>query len=370
MPVQVIPVTTKKQLMQFIKLPFRLYRDDPNWVPPLIMEQKAFFNPKKNPYYEHSEVQLFLALSDGKPVGRISAHTNTQHNNFHKDKIGFFGFFESEHNTEIARALLDEVERWLRARGCDTARGPLNFSVNDECGLLVEGFDTPPFVMMPHNSPWYQDLISGCGYEKAMDLYAWLLHDEAMNQRLEKFAERAKQRGGFTVRKIDKKKLKSEIEIVFTLYTKAWEYNWGFVPMTRAEFDHTVKALLPVVDPDFVYIAEVDGTPVGFSVALPDYNMVLSKLNGRILPFGFIKALYYKNKIRRARILTLGILKDYQKRGIDAVFHYLTYKNGLTKGFHDGELSWILETNTVMNQAAAKLGATIHKTYRIFDKRL
>ncbi len=370
MAIRIVPVSTSKQLMQFIKLPFRLYKNDPNWVPPLIMDQKNFFNPKKNPYYEHSKVQLFLALKDGKAVGRISAQTNTQHNKEHNDKVGFFGFYESENDPQIAQNLFDAAEAWLREQGCDTSRGPMNFSVNDECGLLIDGFDTMPYIMMPHHHKWYQDIITGCGYEKAMDLYAWHLHDEAMNQRLEKFADRAMKRGGFTVREVDKKNLRRDIEMVFELYTRAWEYNWGFVPMTRAEFDHTVKTLLPVVDTSMAFIAEIDGTPVGFSVALPDYNLVLKKMNGRVFPIGFIKALYYKNKIRRARILTLGIVKEYQKRGIDAVFHYMTYKNGQAKGYYDGELSWILETNTVMNQAAAKLGATIHKTYRIFDKSL
>ncbi len=370
MALRIVPVQSPKQLKQFIMLPFRLYKDDPYWVPPLIMDQKNFFNPKKNPYYQHSQVQLFLALDENKPVGRISAHTNTQHNKEHNDKVGFFGFFESENDSRIPAMLLEAAENWLREHGCDTARGPMNFSVNDECGLLVDGFESQPYVMMPHNPPWYQQLITACGYEKAMDLYAWHLHDEVMNERLEKFADRALKRGGFTVRKINKKHLKRDIEIVFTLYTKAWEYNWGFVPMTRAEFDHTVQQLLPIVDTDLVFIAEIDGNPVGFSVALPDYNLVLKKMNGRLFPFGFIKALYYKNKINRARIITLGIIKEYQRRGIDSVMHYMTYKNGQAKNFYDGELSWILEINTVMNQAAAKLGATIHKTYRLYDKSL
>jgi GNAT superfamily N-acetyltransferase len=368
---KIIVVNNKRQLSQFIKLPFRMYKNDANWVAPLLSEQKKFFNPDKNPYFQHSEVQLFLAEKDGKIVGRISAQTNTQHNKTHNDNVGFFGFFECANDVQIAKALLKEAVKWLSERECNTMRGPMNLSVNDECGLLIDGFDIPPFVMMTHNHPYYQKLLEEFGLKKSMDLLAYLVPVSKPPEKIKKLSELLMKRGKFTVRCLssNKKQLRKDIETVFTVYTKAWERNWGFVPMTKAEFDHLVDELLPIVKPEFVYIAEVDGVPAGFSVTLPDYNFILKKMKGRILPTGIFKALYYKNKINRLRVITLGVIKEYQSRGIDTVFYNKSFETAYEHKteYTEAEFSWILENNVMMNRIALKLGGKVHKRYRIFD---
>lgn len=369
---KIIPVDTKKQLNSFIMLPFELYKNEPNWVPPLIMDQKNFFNPKKNPYYEHSEVKLFLALRDGKVVGRISAQTNTQHNKEHNENIGFFGFFECIDNQETANALFDAAYEWNRYRGFTSMRGPLNFSVNQECGLLVDGFDTPPMVMMLHNHRYYQKLYENWGLTKTMDLYAYLSERREMPERIEKMVDILTKRYKVQIRSLsrNKKQMKKDIETVFEIYTKAWEYNWGNVPMTKAEFDHIVKELLPIADPDLVFFAEIEGKHAGFSLALPNYNEVLKVMNGRVNPITLLKAMRAKKRISSARVITMGIIKEFQGRGIDSIFHYHSYKNGLPKGYFKGEFSWVLESNLPMMHVAEKLDAKIYKTYRLYDKAI
>ncbi len=371
MDYKLVEVNSKKELKEFIMLPFDLYKQDPHWVAPLIGDQIAFFNPKKNPYYRHSDVQLFMVKDKNKVVGRISAHTNTMHNKFYGDKVGFFGFFETIDKQEVAHLLIERAITWLEERGCESIRGPFNFSTNDECGLLIDGFESSPFVMMTHNHKYYENLIEKEGLVKAKDLYAWLLESNEMPAFLQKLGEGilAKETS-FKVRDLNKKNLKQEIETVFTIYQKAWEKNWGFVPMTRDEFDHLVQTLLPIVIPELVFIAEVDGEPAGFSVALPDYNQILKRLKGRVLPTGVFKALYYKNKIHSLRVITMGVISEYQNRGIDGLFYYYTWKIGLAMGYNIGEFSWVLEDNDKMNKIAQHLGAHVHKTYRIYEKQI
>jgi len=370
--IEVRPVLSKKDLKTFIMLPYRLYKDDPNWVPPLMGDQWKFFDPRDNPYYQHSEVMLFLAWENGKVVGRISAQTNTQHNIEHKDKVGFFGFFECENNLEAASALLDKTMEWNKYRGMDTVRGPMNFSTNEECGLLVDGFETPPFIMMTHHLPYYQKLIENAGFAKVRDLYAYMSERKVMPPQIEKAAEYLMRKKSFTIRTLakEKKQLQEDIRTVFQVYRKAWEYNWGFVPITEGEFNHLAKNLLPIIDPEMVFIAEVDGVPVGFSLALPNYNEVLMVMKGRSNPYTLLKAYFKSKHIGSARVITMGVIKEYQNRGIDIVFHYYSYKNGLPKGFFRGEFSWVLDNNVMMMREAEMLDAHIYKTYRLFDKAI
>ncbi|MCB5271441.1 MAG: GNAT family N-acetyltransferase [Candidatus Cloacimonetes bacterium] len=370
--IKIIAVDSKKLLKSFIMLPFELYKNDPNWVAPLIMDQYNFFNPQKNPYYEHSEVQLYLAMEDGKVLGRISAHTNTQHQKEHNEDIGFFGFFDSVDRVDVAKALFKAAGDWNKKRGFASMRGPTNFSVNQEIGLLIDGFDTPPMVMMRHDHPYYQKLYEACGLEKAMDLYAYLSERTEMPERIERLAAAIEKRSGVTIRSLskNKKELQKDIETVFEIYTKAWEYNWGNVPMTKAEFDHIVAELLPLADPDLIFIAEKDGHPAGFSLALPNYNEVLKVMNGHVNPITMIKALLAKRKIHSARVITMGIIKEYQGRGIDTLLYYYAYKNGLPKGIFRGEFSWVLENNTMMIRVAQMLDAIPYKTYRLYDKSI
>lgn len=353
-------------------LPFGLYKDDPNWVAPLIMDQYKFFDPQKNPYYAHSKVQLYLAIEDGRVLGRISAHTNNQHQKEHTEDIGFFGFFDCVDRVEVARALFEAAGAWNRLQGFASMRGPMNFSVNQELGLLIDGFDTPPMVMMRHDHPYYQKLYEACGLEKTMDLYAYLSERTQMPERIERLAAAIEKRSGVSIRSLskNKKELQKDIETVFEIYTRAWEYNWGNVPMTKAEFDHIVAELLPLADPDLIFIAEKDGHPAGFSLALPNYNEVLKVMKGRVNPITMIKALLAKKKIGSARVITMGIIKEYQGRGIDSLLYYYSYKNGLPKGIFRGEFSWVLENNTMMIRTAQMLDAIPYKTYRIYDKSI
>lgn len=370
------PVQTKKDLKQFIMLPFKLYKNDPHWVAPLIMDQKNFFNPKKNPYYEHSEVQLFVAEKAGEIVGRISAQTNTQHNKFHEDKIGFFGFFECINEQEVADKLISAASEWIKQKGMDTLRGPMNFSTNDECGLLVNGFESSPFVLMTHNPPYYLKLLNNAGLEKSMDLLAYLIPKRPTPERLQRVVDKLQKRGRFTVRELsskNKKELRKDLEIVFTVYTKAWERNWGFVPMTEKEFFHLIDSMIDVVRPEFFYLAFVEDEPAGFYVALPDYNQLLKKVKGRLFPSGIFHLLFGRNKITAMRVITMGVIKEFQGRGIDTVFYTKNFQmaNSHKKlNIENAEMSWILETNTMMNRIASNLGGWVHKTYRILDKKI
>lgn len=363
-------VSTRRDLKDFVMLPFRLYKKDPNWVAPLIGEQYKFLSPKTNPFFQHSEAQLFIAYKDGDVVGRISAHTNVQHNKEHKDNIGFFGFFECIEDQEVANALLSKATEWNRARGKNGIRGPLNFTINDECGLLVKGFDTPPMVMMTHALPYYQTLIANAGFAKAMDMFAFYSVKTEIPERLERLYEVLLKRTGVTIHSLsrDKVQRRKDLETVFKLYTDAWQYNWGHVPLTNAEFHHLVDELMPLADPDLVLFAEKDGVPVGFSLTLPNYNEVLKAMNGRVNPLTLIKALIAKKRMTSARVITMGILHEYHGRGIDAIFHYISYKKGIPKGYVRGEFSWILETNTMMIRVAEMLEAEPYKTYRLYEK--
>lgn len=353
-------------------LPFTLYKDDPVWVAPLIMDQFKFFDPQKNPYYAHSKVQLYLAMEGDEVLGRISAHTNTQHQKEHKEDIGFFGFFDSVDRLDVAKALFRAAGEWNRKQGFESMRGPMNFSVNQELGLLIDGFETSPMVMMRHDHPYYQKLYEASGLEKTIDLYAYLSEREVMPERIERLAAAIEKRSGVTIRSLTKNKtdLKKDIETVFEIYTRAWEYNWGNVPMTKAEFDHLVAELLPLADPDLIFIAEKDGHPAGFSLALPNYNEVLKVMKGHVNPITMIKALIAKSKIHSARVITMGIIKEYQGRGIDTLLYYYSYKNGLPKGIFRGEFSWVLENNTMMIRVAEMLDAIPYKTYRLYDKSI
>ena len=372
---EIVPVKTGRDLIKFIKFPFKLYKNDPYWVAPLLIEQKKFLNPQKNPYFEHSEVQLFLAYKDNKLAGRISAQTNVQHNETHNDKIGFFGFFESINDQEVTDHLIDTAVEWLKTKGCDTIRGPMSFSVNDECALLIGPFDSSPMVMMPYNPHYYKTLLENTGLKKVMDIYAYYIPVKKPPERLVKLAEKIEKRGKFTVRSLktkNKKKLKNDIAMIFNIYEKAWKNNWGYVPMSAKEFDLLVDSIMPIIRPEFVFIAEADGKAVGFSVTLPDYNYILKKIKGRLFPFGWLKYIIYKNKIPGLRVPIMGVLEKYKNRGIDVVFYYRSFKTAFEhkNPYRDAEFSWVLETNKIMNRISKSLTAEIYKTYRIFDKKI
>ncbi len=375
--VSVEPVTDKKGILEFVKFPFKLYKGDPNWVPPLIEERRDFFDPKKSPFYEHARYQLFLARRDGELVGTIGAVVNDNHNTVHHEQSGAFGFFESVNDQQVADALLNAAEDWVRSQTMTLIRGPLHFSLNDEVGTLIDGFDEPPMVMMTYNPRYYPDLIAGHGYGKAMDLYAWISTDIAETLRnappkLFHVAERVAEKEGIRLREIDRKNIERDIELIKQIYNQAWEKNWGFVPLTDHEIDHLVKSLLPLADTRLVLIAETaDGQPIGVSLTMPDLHQALKwSGGGHMYPFAGLKFLWYRRKINQARLIIMGVIEKYRGRGVDAFFYLATCRKAAEYGYKRLEGSWILETNTMMNRIIERLGGQHYKTYRIYEKPL
>ena len=369
-------VTDKKGLHEFIEFPFKLYRGDRNWVPPLIEERRDFLDPAKNPFFEHARSQLFLARRGGELVGTVGAVVDDNHNTVHNERMAAFGFFESIDDRAVADALLGAAEEWGRGQGMALMRGPLNFSTNQECGLLIDGFDEPPMVMMTYNPRYYASLIEARGYQKAMDLFAYIgdLDDRAQNAPPKVFlaAQKAAKKEGLRVRKADMRQFDKEIQLVKQVYNSAWEQNWGFVPMTEHEFDHLAAGLKPVLDPDLIFIAEKsDGTPIGVSITLPDLHQALQKSGGgHMFPFGLLKFFWHKRKVDQVRLIIMGVVEEYRGRGIDAMFYVETGRSALARGYKRIEGSWILESNTMMNRIIERLGGKRYKTYRIYEKPL
>jgi len=374
--VRVAQVTTANELLQFIEFPFRLYQADPHWTPPLIEERRDFFDPNKNPFFEHARARLFMAYRGSELVGTVAAVVDDTHNEVHNERMGAFGFFEAIDDQAVADALLEAAEDWARTEGMTIMRGPMNFSINQEVGLLIDGFDSPAFVMMTHNPPYYRALIEKRGYDKAMDMYAYL-YDIAESlasapAKLFRAAEKATQNAGLRVRPVDMRHFDDEVEIIRDVYRRGWEQNWGAVPMSDHEIRHLAASLKPVLDPNLVFVAEsADGQPAGVSLALPDLHQALRwSGGGHMWPLGIPKFLWYKRRINRARVLILGTVEEYRGRGIDAYFTAETARRALEGGYRQMECSWILETNTMMNRMLERLGGARYKTYRIFERPL
>ncbi|QWK10606.1 MAG: GNAT family N-acetyltransferase [Thermoflexus hugenholtzii] len=366
---------TTAERRAFVTFPWRVYRNDPHWVPPLISERMAFFDPQRNPFYQHAEVALFMARRDGEPVGTIAALINHQHNAFHNEQVGFFGAFEVLPDREAAHALLATARDWVRERGMTALRGPATFSTNEECGLLIEGFDDPPRILMAYNPPYYRDFIERFGFQKAMDLYAYELTVEVFNwpEKLVRVVEKLKSRAKFRVRPGNIRRFREELDRIKKVYNSAWERNWGFVPLTDAEIEHMAAQLIRFVDPDLVFIAEVDDEPIGFSLTLPDLNQALRKAYPRPgVPewWTLIKLLYYW-KVRRVvdtiRVLAMGVVESWRAQGVSALFYYETAKAALPKGYRRAEMSWILENNLMMNRDIRTMGGRLYKIYRMYE---
>ncbi len=372
--IDIIEVSSSKQLDDFITLPIKLYAGSKNWVCPLISERKEFFDKKKNPFYRGAKTKLFLAKRGGEYVGRIATCINFNHNEFHAENVGFFGFFDTIDDYDVAAKLLKVAMITLKSEGMEKMRGPTSFSTNHEIGFLVEGFDTPPMVMMTYNQPYLPQFAEKFGLKKVMDLNAYLLTDRIpLNERHLRLVNKLKDRFRIKIRTLNMSRFKEEVELVNRLYNLAWENNWGFVPLPKEEFDYTAKHLKEIVDPDLVLIATIDDKPAGFSLALPDINKVLIDIKGRLFPFGFIKLMWnakIKKKIDGIRLITLGVVPEFQKRGIDSIFYVETYQRGIEKGYNHAELSWILENNELMNSAARNMGAELYKKYRLVEMPL
>lgn len=354
-----------------MKLPWRIYQDDPHWVPPLLGELEKVLDRGKHPFHKHAEAAYFLARKNGEVVGRITASINHLYNEFHETRIGNFGFFECIDDVDVARALLDTAEEWVAERGMTTVQGPMNFSTNEEFsspGLLIDGFDTPPVVMMSHNPRYYPALLEACGYGKAKDLLCYWVDGDEIPERLVKSIARISKAQNVAIRTLELKDLDNEIERIKRIYNSAWERNWGFVPMTDAEFEYMAESVKPIIDPELVAIAEIDDEPVGFVLQLRDLNQAFRHMNGRMLPFGWAKFLWYRRKITRTRVLTLGVVPEHRKKGIDASLILETFIRSAKLGCPRGECSWILEDNYAMRHGIERVGGYVYKTYRVYEK--
>jgi len=373
MALEVRPVASKRDLNAFIKLPWRLYRNEPCWVPPLLLERKRFFDRSRNPFFKHAEAEYFLAWREGRVVGRISAHVDSHFNEFQHNDWGMFGFFECEDDREAGAALLAEAERWLRDRDRGRMVGPMDFTTNDECGVLIDGYDRMPTILTGWHHRYYPRLIEAAGLTKAMDLYMWNLEvadREGVHPSIWHAAEEVGSKHGIVVRRMRKKDMEAEIGRFLEVYNAAWERNWGFVPLTEDEVRHYARDLKPLLDENWAFVAEKDGQPVGAALTLPDYNQVLIHLGGRLMPFGWAKALWYRRRIDRVRVFALGVKREWQHTGVGAKLYEMHFDAAARTPQTHGESGWILESNRPMNRAMELMGAKIVRTYRVYEKLL
>ena len=369
------PVTSKKQLATFIDFPHELYADDPNYVPELHIAQRDILTPGKHPFHEHSSLQCYLALDENNKVkGRIAAILNNNHNAFNHTKDGFFGFFDCINDESVAKALIEEAVKWLKDKGVDTIIGPVNPSTNETAGLLIDGFNEPAVAMMTYNKPYYISLIEKNGFHKKVDLYAYDIRTDSVNDRAVKLQDALLKRleqKGITIRPINVKDFKNEVKNVREIYNSAWDHNLGFVPATESEFNYLAKDLKNILNTDFCLVAEHQGKMVGFALAVPDINQILIKIKrGRLLPTGIFKLLFGLKKINYYRVLTLGVIEQYRKMGIEACFYAKIIQMGVKYKLKGAEGSWILETNEMMNKALQNINGKVYKTYRIYEKSL
>jgi GNAT superfamily N-acetyltransferase len=377
--VRVDRVAGRADLAAFVNLPFTLYKNDPNWVPPLKADVRKLLDSEHHPFYgggREASIELFLARDGRSVVGRIAAILNHAHNRAHEENVAFFGFLETVNRPEVANALLAAAEEWARGHGVDAVRGPANPSTNYECGLLVEGFDSPPVLMMTYNPPWYADLIEGAGYAKAKDLYAYIspVHDASL-ERLKKLGARAERRNpGLTTRSINLKDFDAEVALVKELYNAAWEKNWGFVPVSSAEFDALAGELKDLVHPDLVRIAFIDDEPVGFILTVPDWNPVLADIGGSLWrhPIKLIRHMLFTKAASLAgiRVILLGMREGFRNRGIESLLFANGIEVALEAGYEWCEYSWILEDNERTKGAVRLMGGELYKIYRMYEKGL
>jgi len=365
-------VTTKQEKKEFIQFPYDHYSDEKYWVAPLYMEQNKLLNTDKNPFFENAEIELFLAYHNDKPAGRIAAIIDHRYNDFHDSKTGFFGFFECIDHQPTANLMFRVAADWLRNKGMVDVLGPANPGMMDEIGILVEGFEKYPSILMPYHKPYYDTLIKGAGFDKAQDLLTYEVNqDNVDRERMNRAMEIVKRRlPDISIRKIRVKKIKEEIKIIRDIFNAAWSKNWGFIPLSEAEFDYLASDLKTIVDDNFAHIAEVNGKPVAFSVALPDYNQIFRDMDGRLFPTGIFKILWNKKKINKVRTALMGVIPEYQGKGIDALLHRESIENGLIHNFYSSEIGWILESNVQMNRVAEKIGGDPDKRYRMYSKKL
>ena len=375
--VSIRPVRTRRELKRFVKVPFRLHRDHPQWVAPLIFERMQFLDRGKNPWFEHGEAEYFLAERDGEPVGRVTAHLDRRWDEYQGGDDAMFGFFETANDPEVAAALLDAATEWARDKGRGRILGPMDFTTNDEVGILVEGYELRPMILEPWHPPHYRELVEAESFAKAMDVLMWELHlgklkeGERFDPSIHAAAEKALRDEGIVIRNMRKSEMAAEVRRFMDVYNEAWGDNWGFVPVTDAEVEFQAKNLKQVLDEDWAYMAEKDGETIGAALTLPDINQVMARLNGRLLPLGWLRFLLGKRKIDQLRVFALGVKHDYRHTGVAAGLYLKHLETARKPGtIEGGEMGWILETNGPMNRAMEGMGGKVVKRYRIYEKAL
>ena len=370
------PVKSRRDLRRFVQFPYDFYRGNPFWVPPLRMDQFEVLNPRKNPFFEHGRMQLFLAFgADGKVIGRIAAIINGMHLKTHNDEAGFFGFFETHERFETAAALLDTAAAWLREQGMHTMRGPVNPSLNDPAGLLVDGFDRVPAIMMTYNPPYYENYLERWGLVRVMTMWAYYIHRKhvAIDRMRRGAAVIYRRNPGLSVRTLDMSRFGEEVATIREIYNDAWSDNWGFVPITDNEFAHLAKAMKSIVDPRICFFVELNNEPVGFTICLPDINPALQRLpNGRLLPFGLAKLLILTKfaGVRDVRMPLMGVRKAYHGRALDVLPVLETMERATGYGYQSSETSWVLDNNHVLKNLLSSINAVVDKEYAILEASL
>lgn len=367
-------ISDAKSIKQFIDFPHELYKEDKNYVPELYMAQKDMFDQKKNPFFLHSSVELFLAKREGKIVGRVAAVKNNNYNEYHESNVGFFGFFDTVNDQEVSNLLLDTVIKVHQDHGFESIIGPTNFSTNDTAGTLVDGYDSPPVILMTYNFPYYKTLLENYGFGKEMDILAFKIPTKTVSDKSVKLADLLEARllkKNIKIRHFNKKNFKTEVAKITKIYNQAWEKNWGFVPSTEAEAKHMADDLKMVIDSRYTFLAEVDDKPVGMLLALPNINEItIDFKKGRLLPFNLFKLLMRKSKVRSVRIIIMGVVEEYRQMGIEGALYAKIIKAARNHNIDYGEASWILENNEMMNKGIEKLNGEYYKRYRLFSKKI
>ncbi|MCB0593435.1 MAG: N-acetyltransferase [Lewinellaceae bacterium] len=373
---EIIKVTGKKEWKQFFRFPWRIYQGDPHWAPPLLMEQKKLLSTRRNPFFLNGKAQGWISRQKGEMTGRIIAFTDPHHNEFHGDKTGFIGFFECLNDQETADALFEQAAAWLRSQGMAVARGPVNLSTANECGLLASGFEYPPFIQMNHTPPYYLQLFKNWGFRKVHRLLAYhvvteeLMRKKELLGRLETVSKRVLSQQRITLRPLNMRRYQEEVRHIARLYNAFMNNNWGFVPVTEQEMFFMGESLKLIVDPEMVFFIEINGAVAGCSLSVPNINQILPRLNGRLFPLGFLKFLYHRSRINTLRLMLIGVSPGFRNCGLDALLYYYTITEAARKGYIAAELSWISEDNANLISIMDKLGARLYKTYWVYDKKI
>ncbi len=376
MNVEVRPVRTRAERRAFLELPYALLGGDPHWVPPLRLERRELLDPRKNPFFEHGEAELFVAWRDGRPVGRVSAQLDRLHHERHDPREGFFGFFDAPDDADVVAALWRAVEDWHRRKGHRRVLGPFGFTINGEMGVLVDGFDSPPFVMMNHNPPYYAARLEALGLRKAKDVFAWRYVPGELNEPTRQIAEHTRGVPGLRLRPLDARRMDAEVRTVMTIFNEAWSDNWGYLPFTESELRKMAREFKLLLDPRVAFVAEIDGEPAAMALSLPNLNEAIADLEGALFPTGLAKLLW-RVKVRglsSLRLVLLGIRPKFRGRpelkGLSVLLYVESHQQAVAAGYRQGELSWTLEDNDKINQGIRLMGGVPYKTYRVYAKDL